>query len=238
MSIDTSMAAGMVALRIVVSTKTTDYPDGNAPNAWMRLKAAYKADTGAKLSRLTKEFYGMDMKEGQDPEIFITKLEYNQYWMEELGTKITDKQLKIHILNNLPMEYDVSVNLLMRRFTMITLEESRADLRCEYDQLKSRKNDSGSNNNNNNSNEEHALFYGGKFKGKCHYCGQYGHQIEACWVKDPSKKPNGSGSHGDGQQQNSASGRGGNNQGGRGGQRGQGGGRLSGTCHYCQKAGH
>jgi hypothetical protein len=67
-----------------------------------------------------KRIYNMDMKEGQDPEVFIMKLEYNQYWMEELGSKITDKQLKIHILNNLPMEYDVSVNLLTRKITTIS----------------------------------------------------------------------------------------------------------------------
>jgi hypothetical protein len=78
------------------------------------------------------------------------------------------------------MEYDVSVNLLTRRIMTITLEELRADLQYEYDQLKSRKNNSGNNNNNNsNSNEEHALFAGGKFEGKCHHSGQFGHHIEA-----------------------------------------------------------
>jgi gag-polypeptide of LTR copia-type len=169
----------------------------------------------------------MDMKEGQDPEVFITKLEYNRYWMEELGLKISDKQLKIHILHNLPMEYDVLVNLLTRRITTIILEELRADLKYEYDRLKSRKNGNGhsnSNYNNNSSNEEHALFVGGKFKGKCHHCGQFGHKIGACWVKDPSKKPSGSGGCGGGHLKNSASGRGGNNQGGWGGHGGQGGG--------------
>jgi gag-polypeptide of LTR copia-type len=93
MSIDTTTAAGLVAFRIVASTKTTDYQDGNAPIAWIQLKAKYQPDTGAELSRLTKEFYSMDMKEGQDLEVFITKLEYNQYQMEELGLKIFDKQL-------------------------------------------------------------------------------------------------------------------------------------------------
>jgi gag-polypeptide of LTR copia-type len=94
MSIDTTTTAGMVAFRIVASTKKTDYPDGNAPIAWARLKAKYQPGTGAELTRLTKEFHAMDMKEGQDLEVFITKLEYNRYWMEELGSKITDKQLK------------------------------------------------------------------------------------------------------------------------------------------------
>jgi uncharacterized membrane protein YgcG len=240
MSIDTTTTAVMVAFHIVASTKMTDYLDGNAPIAWTWLKTKYQLDTGTELSRSTKEFYSMDMKEGQDPDVVITKLEYNQYRMEELGSKISDKQLKIHILNYLPMEYDVSVNLLRRRNTTITLEELWVDLQYEYDRLKSRKNDSGSNNNHNNrnSNEEHALFVGGKFNGECHHCGQYGHRIGACWFKDPSKKQNGSGGRGGGQQQNSASGRGGNNQGGCGGQGGRGGGRFSGTCHYCQKVGH
>jgi hypothetical protein len=53
----------------------------------------------------------MDMKEGQDPEIFITKLEYNRYRMEELGSNITNDQFKMHIINNLPSEYDVAVTI-------------------------------------------------------------------------------------------------------------------------------
>jgi hypothetical protein len=61
--------AGMIAFRIVVSTKTTDYPDGHAPKAWKRLKAKFQPDIGAELTRI------LDLKEGQDPEIFITKLE-------------------------------------------------------------------------------------------------------------------------------------------------------------------
>jgi gag-polypeptide of LTR copia-type len=90
MSIDTTTTAGMVAFRIVASTKMTDYPDGTAPIAWARLKAKYQPDTGAELSRLTKAFYAMEMKYGQDPEVFITKLEYNRYRMEDLGSKITE----------------------------------------------------------------------------------------------------------------------------------------------------
>jgi hypothetical protein len=82
------------------------------------------------------------------------------------------------------------------------------------------------------------LFAGGKFTGKCHHCGQYGHRIVPCWLKDPNKKPNGCGGHGGGPQQNSASRRGGNNQAGRGAQGGQRGGRFGGTCHFCQELGH
>jgi hypothetical protein len=80
--IDTTTTAGTVAFRIVASTKTADCPDGNAPNAWQRLKAKYSPDTGAESSRITREVHGMDMKEGQDPEVFNTKLEYNWYRME------------------------------------------------------------------------------------------------------------------------------------------------------------
>jgi hypothetical protein len=64
---------------MVASTKTADYPDGHAPNGWKQIKAKYQPDTGAELMQTMKEFYAMDMKEGQDPEIFITKLEYNRY---------------------------------------------------------------------------------------------------------------------------------------------------------------
>jgi gag-polypeptide of LTR copia-type len=140
MSIDTNTMAGMIAFHIVASTKTADYPDGHAPkNAWTRLKAKFQPDTRAKLTQITTEFYAMDMKGGQDPEIFITKLEYHQYRMEELGSNITDDQFKMHIINNLPSEYDVAVNLLTRKITTVTIEELRADLRYEYDRIKTRK---------------------------------------------------------------------------------------------------
>jgi hypothetical protein len=56
------MTAGMVAFHKVASTKTMDYPDGNAPLAWQQLKAKYQPDTGAELSKFNKKIYGMDMK--------------------------------------------------------------------------------------------------------------------------------------------------------------------------------
>jgi hypothetical protein len=80
---------------------------------------------------------------------------------------------------------------------------------------------------NNNNGEEHVLFAGGKFKGKSHHCGQYEHQTNACWTKDPSRKPSGSGGRGGGQQhQPCGPGQDRNTQGGRRGQNGCGGGHL------------
>jgi gag-polypeptide of LTR copia-type len=222
MSINMNTMAGMMAFRIVVSTTMTEYPGGNAPIAWIRLKVNYQLDTGVALTWIAKEFYAMDMNEGQDPEICIAKLEYNQYRMEELGAKIPNNQFRMHIINNLPAEHVVAVNLLMWKFRR-TLEELRADLQNEYDQLKAQKH-SGNNNNNNDNNmngEEHALFVGSEFKGKCHHCRQHGHQIGACWVKkDLSKKPSVRGGPGGGQQRQGNPGHGGHNQGGWGGQKG------------------
>jgi hypothetical protein len=108
-----------------------------------------------------------------------------------MGSKITDNQFEMHIFSNLPAEYDVAVNLLRRKILVVSLEELQADLRHEYDQFKARKNGGNNDNNSNDNNangEEHALF-----AGECHHCGQYRHQIGACWVKDPSKKPSGRG---------------------------------------------
>jgi hypothetical protein len=54
MSIYMKPMAGMIAFRIVLSTKTAIYPDGHAPNAWKRLKAKFQPDNGAELARITK----------------------------------------------------------------------------------------------------------------------------------------------------------------------------------------
>jgi gag-polypeptide of LTR copia-type len=150
MAIDMNTMAGMIAFRIIMSTKTMEYPDGNAPISWKRLKMKYQSNTDVELMWITKELYKMDIKEGQDPKIFITKLEYNWSRKEKLGSKITDIQFKMRIFNNLPAEYDVAVNLLTRKILVVTLEELRADLQYEYNQLKARNN-SGNNNNNNDN---------------------------------------------------------------------------------------
>jgi hypothetical protein len=85
-----------------------------------------------------------------------------------------------------------------------------------------------------NSGEEHALFAGGKFKGKCHHCGKFGDKGSDCFIKDPSKRPKNGGGNGLGRGgRGNSGGSSGGNSGGSNGSK-----RFQGKCHYCQREGH
>jgi hypothetical protein len=64
--------------------------------------------------------------------------------METMESTMTDNQFMIHIMNNLPSEYDVSASLLGRWIGKkdggLTIEEMRSGLSLEYDRLQDRKN--------------------------------------------------------------------------------------------------
>jgi hypothetical protein len=83
----------------------------------------------------------------------------------------------IHIMNSLPEEYSVLVSLLGRRIgqkkNLMTLEELRTELTEEHDWYRDHKNPGkiGGTMGIDSSGEEHALYAGGKFKGRCRICG-------------------------------------------------------------------
>jgi hypothetical protein len=77
------------------------------------------------------------------------------------------------------------------------------------------------------SGEEHALYAGGKFKGRCRICGVYGHKGNNCWQRGQNKKF--SGGRGNGSTPGSSS----TGRGNFGSDR-----KSNGKCHYCQKEGH
>jgi hypothetical protein len=86
-----------------------------------------------------------------------------------MGSSISENQFMIHVLNNIPTEYDLQLSLLEKRIgdkdKPLTVEEIRADLSLCFERLnmKSKKNEE------NEELEEYALF-SGQFKGKCRNC--------------------------------------------------------------------
>jgi hypothetical protein len=90
MAMDTSTNQGMVAFNLVMSSKTTEFCDGHAGISWKRLLLKYQPDTGCQLTKLHKQFYASIFKPGQDPDVWITLLEYICVQMETLGSKMSD----------------------------------------------------------------------------------------------------------------------------------------------------
>jgi hypothetical protein len=241
MSIDTTQGPGRVAFSLVKSTKTTDYPDGNAITAWRKLKSKYAPDTAPTTIKISKLFHASVLKNGYDPEVWVTYLEDLRYQMDERGMKMSDIQFLTHIINNLTEEYETLVDILGRRIgaktQALTVDELREELGLRYERIKNRK-EGGATDNNSNK-EEHAMFAGGKFKGKCNHCGTYGHKSKDCWVRDPSKKPKGRNVSGNSSSSSSVSTMtnttSNNNNNNNNSNRTT---KFNGECFYCKKFGH
>jgi gag-polypeptide of LTR copia-type len=118
------------------------------------------------------------LKKGEDPDVWITQLEDISVRLEEMGLEISEKKFMIHVLNNLPSDYDLQVALLKRRIRdekdPLTVSEIRSELNLRFERLNNH-----SNNENGEASGEMALFCG-QFKGKCRNCGKIGHKLFQC----------------------------------------------------------
>jgi hypothetical protein len=135
------------------------------------------------------------------------------------------------VINVLPTEYSVLVTLLGRRIghktNPLTIEELCSELNEEYDRIRDPKN-SGRTTSTfevDSNGEEHALYAGGKFKGRYRVCRVWGHKSATC----PQKKGNNSGrSFGNGNTGTGSSSNG--NSTGTPVNK-----KFTGVCHYCRK---
>jgi hypothetical protein len=174
-SIDVKASYGKIAFIIVIECKRKDLPDGNAVIAWEKLKNNYEPISSPSVVKLDKQFRYSSLKKGQDPEVWITELEDYRVSLSDMGSNISENQFMIHVLNNLPTEYDLQLALLEKRIEdkdkPLTAEEIRAELSLRLERLnvKSTKDEE------NEELEENALF-SGRFKGKCRNCGRIGHK--------------------------------------------------------------
>ena len=81
---------GNIAFDIVRQSVSDEYPDGNAREAFMKLKRKYQPETAPELARLHKLFFGTKHKKRQDPEIYISYLEDFRLRMSDMKSIITD----------------------------------------------------------------------------------------------------------------------------------------------------
>ena len=96
-----------VAFNIVDKVVTTDLPNGDAHKAWNDLGKKYDSKTLTTIVQLSNQFINLKLTNITDnPEEWIMELEILQARLDQMGYEISDKHLLIHILHNVPEEYD------------------------------------------------------------------------------------------------------------------------------------
>ena len=191
LSINHTTKQGKVAFSLVKNCKTSDYPEGNCKLAWDRLVAKYAPKTAPSLLKLKKQFANSKLGDAEThPDEWITELESLRNDMDKisLSAKMTDQDFMIHVLNNLPVEYDVVLDGMESRLMLpdgdankLTIEDVRDKLNNRFERMDERESQT----------KEEVAFanFTKQFKGICRNCGKYGHKAFEC----PDKKPEGKG---------------------------------------------
>ena len=192
-------AEGRVAMNLAIASKSSRYPKGNCAQAWKNLERKYSPHTAAGLSRLKKLYVNAKLRPGADPDMFIDYLERLRVQLSEMGDIIGDRIFLIDLISKLNKDYE---NVVDKINDMLDTTENDDELNIELirDRLRSKfermtkdrpffkkykpKMNFKMNDNDDEESVDEALVTNGKFKGRCHKCGQYGHKGANC----PKKK--------------------------------------------------
>ena len=194
LSIDHKTKEGKIAFKIVKNTKSKEYPDGNSTEAWSRLVRKYSPKTTPSLLKYKREFENSKLKAGTDPEEWIGDLEGICTEIEAIDASaaISEKDLMVKVINNLPEEYDVVVDGLENKLSLsgdesLTVEKMRDKLNDRYQRILDHKEeDKGK---GPVIHDVALATYMKQFKGNCRHCGKIGHKKFEC-PDNPQKKAN------------------------------------------------
>jgi hypothetical protein len=168
-----------VAFAAVDSASTHDLPSGDARLAWKNLSATYEPKTSASKVDLRRQFSNTILEdETVHPDTWLASLEKIRQQLLSMNAPISDEELILHVLCNLPRAYETLSEQLERRVDdknkPLTLDELREELRIKYQRLT----------RYNSQEDATALLAKKAFKGTCRICGKYGHRGNDCFYKN------------------------------------------------------
>jgi len=123
-----------VTFEIVEEATSEMFKEGDARVVWKILKKKFKATTGAAKVQLKLEFQQMTLEEGEDPDEWINKLQLVRRRLRVFGTDISEDDLILHILNNLPKTSETTEEICEDDLTrgVLTFETLRERLRAKF----------------------------------------------------------------------------------------------------------
>jgi hypothetical protein len=123
-----------VAYACIAQAKTKDLPEGSLALAWSNLRDKYEGDSFSNLVELRMEFDGCVIKDIQaDPDHWFDKLQYLQFRLGLIGTRISETDMAAHILQRLPTVYsELVTNLEGLDRKSINLNDLKKRIRMYY----------------------------------------------------------------------------------------------------------
>jgi hypothetical protein len=91
---------------IIDGSRSGVFPDGDAALAWKRLNEKFEPRNSSNLINIKREFSQCILKKERDPEDWINQLFLMNRRLEGMGYRMSEMEIIVHILNNLPREYE------------------------------------------------------------------------------------------------------------------------------------
>jgi gag-polypeptide of LTR copia-type len=127
-----------VCLGLVQTSRSEEMPEGDARLAWMNLVSKLAPVTKSNLIKTKKEFVDSKLEDvSVNPDVWIQGLEILSRRLDILGHPITEMDLIIHIMHNLPDEYETMIEFIENELDndSATLEKVKERLRTKFEQL-------------------------------------------------------------------------------------------------------
>ena len=186
-SIDTEKDEGLAVFQIVKNSRNEDYKRGNCKIAWDAIVAKYSGSTTTSKVVLKKDFNKSEMGEYEDPTVYITKMEGKRARMLEAGIEVSNEDFFIHIIGNLPEQYDIEAHEFERIMDSgvknLSIEYMKNKTKARYDRINLK------NLEIQGEDESEKALYSSQFKGRCYKCGEYGHKAINCKADNNISKP-------------------------------------------------
>lgn len=171
-----------VTFGIIDESVSTTFPDGDARLAWSNLQERFEPRTGAAKVQLKQEFHQLKLDSAdEDPDPWLTTLELKRRRLKVLGTTVEDDDMILHILNNLPKEYETVVELCEEDLSRgnVNLGTVKERIRARYTRLQKANQD---------MDEAIALMTKTQFMKACSVCGKIGHKGADCFSLEKNKE--------------------------------------------------
>ena len=188
---DLVMSTERISLNIVENAVSEELTKGDLKKAWERLERRWNPKTREDKVEVYTKFLNYKLENTrQRPMDWITFMEKKQAELMNTGHIMGDEMFITHLLNSLPQtEYEGAILVINDKLRKGTVEipEIEQVLEDKYQAMKHAKGWE-------DEEDDYALFAspsskkGPKkaFKGRCGYCGEFGHKAAYC----PNKKSN------------------------------------------------